>query len=522
MAKKIIKAEEFIEILQGKHYTPQSNFYEYYKIDKGTGNLEIIVKDAEISDEISDFGNLNVQYNVDLEDVTFKKYIGFSKVEFEKKLSIYNCFFEQAVHFYRCIIKELSFYKCTIRNHLTFAEGFYGDVVLHDFETESLEIWGGTYNYMLIELKKSCSFSAEGKSIFINKFDLRLSKESYEIEFMDAKLNDVSIYGEISTESEIIFSGLSLNNLKISSFINKGKVLLRNIISRNYSYTFNKEITVKKFFDDFSISAEVEKKLFEHIFNNDLEDSDHLQYLYLNQNSEVSNKVIEALFVKENLDNESTFVITRSELMATEFKNFDMRGFSEIKVFQSELSTVKTFNSPFPIKSIKGEHAELYEIFNDLYSVANKRNNKKEVIEYYKASQNALLNNSLEKENWSEKIPTIITLYLTKLYSNFGTNWVRSFFVWLPVFGFICFYFMMICSNYDFDLSIEGLKKFNELIPYYIQYLNPTHKVTFMDGVDDYIFSKNIPFLIFDIFGRSLVGIGIYETIQSFRKYGRK
>lgn len=77
---------------------------------------------------------------------------------------------------------------------------------------------------------------------------------------------------------------------------------------------------------------------------------------------------------------------------------------------------------------------------------------------------------------------------------------------------------MLLMSNYDLAWSTDG---FRENIANYIKFINPTHKLNFMD-TEFYKYSDNDWFVIFDLLGRIFVGIGIFETIRSFRKYSRK
>ena len=53
-------------------------------------------------------------------------------------------------------------------------------------------------------------------------------------------------------------------------------------------------------------------------------------------------------------------------------------------------------------------------------------------------------------------------------------------------------------------------------LKYLPEFINPTHKIDFIDDLKNEI-GDWTRFL--DFFGRIIVGIGIYETIKSFRKY---
>jgi hypothetical protein len=81
---------------------------------------------------------------------------------------------------------------------------------------------------------------------------------------------------------------------------------------------------------------------------------------------------------------------------------------------------------------------------------------------------------------------------------------------------------MLLCSNYDIEFSKEGLDGFISSAIFYIQYLNPAHRIDFMDNkLSNYMYSMNLGFMVFDFIGRILISIGIFEIIKSFRKYVR-
>ena len=241
---------------------------------------------------------------------------------------------------------------------------------------------------------------------------------------------------------------------------------------------------------------------------------------YVNEFKEIQ----EELLLKNVDDSESSLLeINKATLGNCELKNVELDKFQVVKIIDTDLSTLKFFNSRFTVKSITGikdSYQALYETFNDLYTVVKNQNNKRDQIEYYKASQESLLRSYLTKENRRKKIPSIISLLTAKWYSNFGTRWTQAFLV-TPLIAFLFFSLMMLCSNYDLEFSAKGWANFQNLSVYYIQYLNPVHKFNFMDKIGGFTFSQNFPFVLLDFLGRIFVSIGIYEVIRSFRKYVR-
>ncbi|MCP4970921.1 MAG: hypothetical protein GY932_10045 [Arcobacter sp.] len=144
----------------------------------------------------------------------------------------------------------------------------------------------------------------------------------------------------------------------------------------------------------------------------------------------------------------------------------------------------------------------------------------KEKIEYYKASQENLLAFSKEEPFSFNKLSSLGSLRTSKFYSDFGQNWLKAILITVCIIGFL-FYglFLLSLKNIELDISVKGLKFFfNNLIHYYPQFLNPTHKLSFFNEIGELgKLSSSI-----DLISRVFIGIGIFETIRSFRKYVRK
>ncbi|MFT5892263.1 MAG: hypothetical protein ACI9Y7_002373 [Dokdonia sp.] len=182
-------------------------------------------------------------------------------------------------------------------------------------------------------------------------------------------------------------------------------------------------------------------------------------------------------------------------------------------------------NSKFPVKegritSNSNLYRNLYHLYNDLYSISSAQNNAKNRLEYYKASQINLLRSTKEEAFSWNKISSLLSLRVSKFYSDFGQNAVKAFFITVFLLGPI-FYglFVLSLENITFDFSEKGRKFFfEEILKYYPQFLNLTHKYTLLENVSSL---GNFSLLI-DLFSRIFIGIGIFEMIRSFRKYVRK
>ena len=106
-----------------------------------------------------------------------------------------------------------------------------------------------------------------------------------------------------------------------------------------------------------------------------------------------------------------------------------------------------------------------------------------------------------------------LILYFNKISNSFGSNWIKSFSFtfWVAILWYIVF---LAIVNIDTKLCWDWDNR-GETIKYALQFLN----ITEWDykPFDAKYYWAYIPLLV----GRIFVSLGIYQTIQAFRKYGR-
>lgn len=107
-----------------------------------------------------------------------------------------------------------------------------------------------------------------------------------------------------------------------------------------------------------------------------------------------------------------------------------------------------------------------------------------------------------------------VIFFFNKISSNHNTSWILGLVFTLTV-ALITFYFSIInTEEYYFSLNkFLNFEEFKELFTKYLIFLLPTHKF------EDIYKCLNPAVVFFNILGRILVGFGIYQTIQAFRKY---
>jgi hypothetical protein len=122
----------------------------------------------------------------------------------------------------------------------------------------------------------------------------------------------------------------------------------------------------------------------------------------------------------------------------------------------------------------------------------------------------------------NSRVEEKIILLLNRVSNKYGLSWGQG--VLFTFFAGLFFFsiYVPVFMDRSLDLSLSGIaewiKLVSEQLKFFPHVFNPTHPFDYMDSV-----SKNYEgwALVVDMLGRIVVGFGIYQTIQAFRKYGR-
>jgi len=256
--------------------------------------------------------------------------------------------------------------------------------------------------------------------------------------------------------------------------------------------------------------------------------------------------VLSAVTFKENVLF-SYAVINKSMLLRGTFpeKGFDLslaiiRG--DLSLFNFKMNDFKTYNR---IHKDVNVAMEKYDGFNayinaydDVYedAVSNKHlipiENKRET---YRILKNQLENQKnyigavsyavKERrtyliESWRElkngvhffnPISNMIVLSLNGLSNWFGQSYIQGALFTILIGGLFFTLALSYIGSFEFTWNYEQWQW-----EHFVQFLNPTHRFDYMKAVDP---NPKTWFFIWDFIGRILVGYGIYQTIQAFRKF---
>lgn len=165
-------------------------------------------------------------------------------------------------------------------------------------------------------------------------------------------------------------------------------------------------------------------------------------------------------------------------------------------------------------------HAQAQLAFGQLHTAFQKQGDTVRSLEY----QSREIESHYRKLKWfiARRKPyvnfTWLNLWLNKISNDFGRKWIRAL-IFSIVVGVLFFYFLVLstidyCFGFPiaFDLS---------LINAFFKFMNP---LRFFET--EALFQNRLTLTIFSYFldfsGRIFIAFGFYQTIQAFRRFGRK
>ena len=386
---------------------------------------------------------------------------------------------------------------CTI-NDLKFQRSSFQSLIILQNTITSIQVDEVAVSFdFLLTLKNNCLIDIKRKNLYCRNLHIVFDDFNGVFNLRSQSIERIDLYGNIEADGAMLAQDIKFNQIYFND---------NSTLARGKKWPFSNQGNIE--FINLSPQSE-----FVHFTNKGVAKWDEFISNIDSNETSKPDKIVK---------NPIIFSCIRSKLGNIHFSDFPFSQIDEIIFNKTSLSEISFFNSTIDTTKLIGSNTDLYEITNELTKIADKQNNRKDQLEYYKASRKFLLKSLLNKK-WWKRIPSIFSLLFSLLYSNFGSNWALSLFLTTPLIALL-FFSLMMTSSFSFSLDTEGWNGFKELSVYFIQFLNPTHKLSFMDNVDvfnNYLFSHDFRFVFFNLLGRIFVGIGIYETIISFRKWHR-
>lgn len=468
--------------------------------------------DNYFNDEFTKFGS------IELIDVVFGYPIQFRSSTF-KKLHFVNCQFLALARFINVNFRSrLSFDKTRFHSNLELSSCEGNELFLDSIRCPELHIHKGN----------------------LTSFVFRNSKV-HGLAFTDAAIKKAFIEEECKVEN-LSSSGSTIGELSITfSAINNAALNLSQITSlkMNLSQIKNIGFEMSTISEELYINASSIKELrlgIRHfkkinlvkssirflkvnteIFKDSVLVLDGSTIYHLNFDSIRNSGSIRLLHIVS--PGSSTLSILNSDLGKTDFIrcNFDKAvfHFTNSKIAESFLAETDFPRRVFSNNELNHHQAQL--AFGQLHTAYQRQGDNVRASEYQAREIEA----HYETIRWTTHFPTKLNLFLNKKSNNFGRNWIRGFFfsIALGLFFFYC----LILSSEEFYFALN-FSHVPDLLDAFLKFMNPLRHFE-----TEALFSDKNPQVtpnpwshIWDFAGRIFVAYGYYQTIQAFRRFGKK
>jgi len=314
-----------------------------------------------------------------------------------------------------------------------------------------------------------------------------------------------------SRHSNLIFHNSKINNLDVSESVfgkdanGLGKLRLKKCTVKNSNF---KNATFYSLVDFYQTTFEESV-----IFNK----TDFLNVLVLSAAKFKSNMLFTYTLLNDKVIMRGTkffkgfdisLAIIKGELalfdITLDDKNFEVEkgevSEENYEDFVANKGVIPIENKRETYRVLKYEYDKLKSIPESLYfKVLEQRT--------YRTILNKKANNIHERFDW-------LNLWLNDWSSIYGTSYLRAFLFTILI-GLLFFNLSLISTDL-FAFSFNPIEwEIAEGAKYFVQFLIPTHKFDYLGNKVD----TGTAFYILDFVGRLLVGYGIYQFIQAFRKY---
>lgn len=311
------------------------------------------------------------------------------------------------------------------------------------------------------------------KKYFINEIEFK-NNISNNVTITGGDTNSVSFFKSICSSGQVLINLDSIYLLKFQNFINKGVIRFLNVQVKDKPT--NQEKT---------------------------------SGFYLN---EPASKLS---MVNSNL---GEFFFYGSDFNQFKIFEFEDSIFEKVKDHSSAIWPKKTvvrdsvLDKLDETESKKLQLAQNYRYQTQVRKWSENNNEKWHVAEYYSREMDAYL----DTLSWQNDKAEILTLWANKLSSNHGTRWVQAVtFTIIVTAAFYTLYLITLCVLPFCSCGYPDLTSTKIAVGFF-EFFLLNHKFGFL-GIEENWLSS-----FFDIFGRIFIGYGIYQTIQAFRKHGRR
>jgi uncharacterized protein YjbI with pentapeptide repeats len=531
--KNTLTGSEFLEVLiQG--YTHKLNTDRRFS-DFRIANNEFYIKDVYVNSAVNIFNHNLLQDKITFENIEFEEFI-IGRTSFSKTLLFTNCIFRKKTNIEADFQIGISFINCV----------FSEDCSMRSLAQRLLIIEGCTFN-------KDLGFFGQGFT------EVRLKKNSFTKVAVNCPTNSL-IFASNRIE-QLIFNNTDIHELTMSEDIISDLALTRGafthitisgieingifeISPREILYAIIENLTgpgtikvnpntVKRiliqhsFFDHLYLHGEVRS---DYTFSFESSEVKHLSFIDLKNNG--TNK-----FIEIQIPQTGRLSMVNSDLGKTNFLRCNFQN-CDFEFENSKVPEIFLAETDFPKKVYIGTKLNYHQaqlVFGQLQNTYQKQGDNIRANEYLsretESHYNTLtwfekriffkFNSVFRSLPWfNKKVFTKFSLFLNKLSNDFGRNWSRGVLFTFGT-GFIFFYFLLLSSReYYFSFSASFDEK---LVEPFLKFMNPLrHFDTQSLFGNDINLTLGSSSYIIDFLARVFIAYGFYQTIQAFRRYGKK
>ncbi|GEM_PF-3485190 len=492
------------------------------------------IQESFYDEGLSSFNNIEVNERILFND-HYQHELRFSNSNF-KRIEIKDGIFDQNLLFKDCVFNEafviengtfngqLFFLNCEFKKGLTILDITSQSLLLENTSSVNpIKIRGANIKRLVYSsVNEKTIFKLEGRFTLIKSLKL-ISVTGMTFFSKQCNINELVIDGYLNSSSRIDLMDIKIYNIEMVNVNNDGKIYFSNF---NHCMVLRiiklSVVDIKKLLlADNRYHQEIKRFIENKQDKIDNVISLYSAFAFPEVLREPLYKLVAAESFKFDLlpSVKPIFKLHYCSLGILELKDIGLETL-DIKVLSSDMSSIKLINSIFPLKIESYNKLNAYCVYNDLYSSANRQNNYKDKVEYYKTSQEALLDHLLTENSHIKNLSSIISIKFSNFYSNHGSNWIKALLITVVIIGLPTFsLFVYSLKTIQADFSIKGFEYFiSNFFSYFPQFLNPLHKIDFLDN-------QRYPVGFWtgwvDLISRILIGIGLFETVRSFRKYVR-
>jgi len=343
----------------------------------------------------------------------------------------------------------------------------------------------------------------QGKSVSVNNSNFSNciiggQDESY-VYFENTVLGSIDLSVNSNKNNIVEFFDCTIEKLEVGNAeFKKFNVNASKIATLLFSGLIEKDIyiTISK--------VEVGNLTFENFFNNGI-----LVFHGVSIYNSGKLRMISSTFGKTD------FILCNFEEATFEFENSKI---SDVFLAETDFSQVIKGNKDLRY------YRQMQLAFGQISTAFQKQGDTVRALEYQSREIEAhyrnlkYLNKGLRKFSFTK-----LSLGLNKLSNDFGRSWQKAAF-FSVIIGIFFFYGVVICSDqYSIGFPITFNK---DLLQGFFKFMNPLRffetESLFKAGEGKPSPTLNIGSYFFDYLGRIFVAYGFYQTIQAFRKFGRK